>query len=148
MKMSNKVATYVGVGVMRDILPLARVFYDITVYDDGFSGFAMWQRNTYRIPIISQFKDFMKRRKWAAKGRDKVVADDERNFFFTFDSVQGIVTHDKHKELQILTNSEQFNIIFRSPGNYENFVGHLKSKIDNKVFDRDRVEIKSSVYIS
>lgn len=146
--MSNKVATYVGVGVMRDILPLARVFYDITVYDDGFSGFAMWQRNTYRIPVFSQFKDFMKRRRWAAMGREKVVSSDERNFFFSFDSIQGVVTHDKHKELQILTNTEQFTIIFRSPGNYESFVEHLKSKIDNKVFNRDRVETTPSVYIS
>lgn len=144
----SQIIMYKQVNVMRDFLPLARVFYDLHVDGDGIAGYAVWQTNTFRIPILYHISDYRLRKKRADTERSEVVGEDERNFFFTYHDIQGIVTHSDHKELQILTNSEQLSIHFRWPEEYEGFVTHLKEKISDKIFSRDDVEVKASIYIS
>lgn len=144
----SNITMYRGVNVMRDFLPLARIFYDLHVDGDGIGGYAVWQTNTFRIPIVSHIRDYLSRNKRANSERSDVVDQDERNFFFTYHDIQGIVSYGDHKELQVLTNTEQLSIHFRWPKDYEDFVTHLKSKISDKLFSRDDVEVKPSVYIS
>ena len=103
----SNITMYMGVNVMRDFLPVARVFYDLHLDGDGIAGYAVWQTNTYRIPIISHLRDYLGRKKRADSERSKVVDQDERNFFFKYHDIQGIVTHSAHKELQVLTNRSE-----------------------------------------
>ncbi|MHA2030626.1 MAG: hypothetical protein ACW99Q_14660, partial [Candidatus Kariarchaeaceae archaeon] len=114
---------------------------------DGIAGYAVWQTNTFRLPLISHLRDFLARRKRGNTERSEAVTGDERNFFFSFHDIQGIVIHGEHKELQVLTNSEQLSIHFRWPKEYEEFVSKIREKIDEKIFSRDDVEVKPSVYV-
>lgn len=136
-----------GVNVMRDTFPSTRIFFDIHIFNDGFAGYAVWQTNTFRIPGFSHLRDFLSRRTRGNMDPQQAAEEDDRNFFFNYDDIQGIVTHAAHKELQILTASEQFSIHFRWETDYDEFIVDFSKKVNEKIFSRDDVEVKASVYI-
>lgn len=136
-----------GVNVMRDTFPSTRIFFDVHIFNDGFAGYAVWQTNTFRIPVISHLRDFLSRRSRGKMDPTEAAEDDDRSFFFNYNEIQGIVSHAQHKELQILTSSEQFSIHFRWEKDYDNFIVDFTKKVDKKIFSRDDVEVKASVYV-
>lgn len=144
----SQIIMYKQVNVMRDFLSMARVFYDLHIDGDGVAGYAVWQTNNFRIPGLYHIGDYRTRKKRANTERSEAIKHDERNFFFTYHDIQGIVIDSNHKELQVLTKTEQLSIHFRWPEDYEGFVTHLKDKINDKIFSRDDVEVKASIYIS
>lgn len=139
---------YKGVNVMRDTFPLARIFFDIEIYELGFAGYAVWQNNTFRVPVISHVRDILKRRNRGGKTIEDAVEADERNFYIKYNEVQGIVADGNHKELQLLTSNEQLTILFRYPSQYEEFLGLIEENLKDKIFKRDDTEVTHSVYIS
>ena len=118
---SNDQLFLTGVGVMRDSFDVARHHYDIIVDGEGITGYFIWRRNSFRIPLISPIFDFLKRRSRNSTSKDEAINSDDLNFFIPFGEVQGVVTHDKHKEIQILSSQEQLVIIFRPIEDYEVF---------------------------
>ena len=147
MTNSTKITSYQGVGVMRDTLALARVHYEIHVYDEGFAGYAVWARNDIRLPLIAHLSDFLKRRKRASMTVKDAVALDERSFYVAYSDIQGIVNDGDHKEIQLLSNTEQMTILFRPPDDYEEFMEHINKNVKEKVFSRDEVKTVSAVYV-
>ena len=71
----------------------------------------------------------------------------EKNFHFSFDDIQGVVTYRDHKEIQLLSVNEQIYFLFRKFEEYDLFVAYLEDKIGEKYFTRDNIDIKDSVYI-
>jgi hypothetical protein len=137
-----------GVGVMRDSFDVARHHYDIIVDGEGVTGYFIWRRNSFRIPLISPLFDLLKRRGRNSSSRDEAINSNDLNFFIPFSEIQGVVTHDEHKEIQILSSQEQLIILFRPIKDYEAFVESISEHIENKVFNRDMTETIDSVYIS
>ena len=136
-----------GVNVMRNTFPSTRIFVDIHIFNDGFAGYAVWQTNTFRIPGFSHLRDYLSRRNRGQMDPKQAAEEDERNFFFNYDEIQGIVSHAEHKELQLLTSTEQFSIHFRWDKDYDEFIVDFSEKVEKKIFSRDDVEVKASVYI-
>jgi len=136
------------VRIERNAFMLAAHFFDLHIGEDGIHAYFMWRRNNFRFPIIHHIADMMKRRSRGGKSRDEAIASDEHNIFIPYDQIQGVVTYEKHKEIQLLSTSEQVYLLFRPLDQYHRFVEVLKQKIPDKYFTRDNVEITDSVYIS
>ncbi|MHA2090454.1 MAG: hypothetical protein ACW98K_06300 [Candidatus Kariarchaeaceae archaeon] len=145
---SIKSNNFRGVSVMRDGFTIARNFFDLQIDNHGLGGYVIWQRNNFRLPLISSFFDFLKRRKRSGISIEEAVDADERNFFIPFDEVQGIVTDDEHKEVQILSSNELLTLVFRPIPDYEAFIDAIQPQLDEKIFNRDLTEVTPSVKIS
>ncbi len=139
---------FTGVGVMRDGFTVARNHFDLNVVADGIIGYCIWQKNNFRIPIISHIRDILKRRNVKTKSRENALKSDARNFFLPFAEIQGIVSDDDHKELQILSAVELITILFRPIQDYTDFVKAISEKVESKIFNRDTTEIVESINIS
>ncbi|MHA2249874.1 MAG: hypothetical protein ACXAD7_05910 [Candidatus Kariarchaeaceae archaeon] len=144
---SHKQFNFTGVGVMRDNFTVARNMFDIHVDDDGIAGYVVWQRNNFRIPGLAHLLDLLKRRSRNNKKREEAVKLDHRNFVIPYSEIQGVVTDDEHKEIQLLSSSEQLTIIFRPINDYEAFVDSISKNLEEKIFKRDLTKITPSVYI-
>lgn len=143
-----KVAQYNKVGVHRESFPMARHYFDVHVNEDGIAGYFMWLKNHIRIRPFHDLKDMRKRSQRSGRSRDNALATHENNFFVPYDEIQGCVTYRYHKEIQMLSSRESVNYHFRSAKDYEAFVELLKKYVGDRVFTRDDVETKSSVYVS
>jgi len=151
----NTIEMYKNVSISRNAFPMARYFFDVHIGEDGIHAYYMWKRNDYRFPIYHHIVDFLKRNRRMGKNRKETVDFDPKNVFINYDDIQGVVTYQRHKEIQLLSTSEQIYFLFRSTDDYESFVSHLREKIEdtednekNRYYTRDNVEITDTVYIS
>ena len=148
MSMSEKTTDmYTRVGIFKDEFPMARYFFDIHVTNEGFAGYYMWRRNENRFPIYHHLKDFLKRRARGSSTLEQSLRGDERHFFVKFEDIQGVVTDREHKEIQLLSVKEEMKLLFRPYHEYDEFAKILESKLGERYFTRDNIDIEDSVYI-
>lgn len=132
------------VAVDREFLSVDRHYFDIYLDEDGFGGNFIWHTgHTWRTPF-SLVKDFLLRKK-----QDKVAPNqrntlDERNFYFKYEDIHGVVDDDIHKMFEVLTNTELLKIFFRKIPRYETFSSEMKNKIGDK-FHPKTTKVKPSL---
>ncbi|MDH5403181.1 MAG: hypothetical protein OEZ01_01225 [Candidatus Heimdallarchaeota archaeon] len=139
---------YKGVGIYKNDFPMARYFFDVKTDNNGLTFIFMWARNTFRIPIVSSVRDILYRKKVSGKSPEDLQKIDERHFYISYDNVIGLVNDTSHKEIQLNSNIGIVSILFRSKSDYTSFMEIMKTNLQSKLFTRDTIEIKPSVYVS
>ena len=143
--MVNYIKLFKGITVDRDILMLARHTYDLYVTAEGSGANFVWKRNDFRIKFLHNFTDFIKRNGRKSKTTDQLIAADERNFFFSYEEIQGVVYDSHRKEIIMLGSQEELRIHFRSLSKFNAYIALLKERINTKMFSRDDTQIPLSI---
>ncbi len=122
-------------------------FYDIEVHPEGLVGLYQWQQTDFRFPVLSAlFHDIPKRLKTRNKSPKEKGEVDEESFFIPWESVQGIVTYDLHKEVKIRTPEEIITLLFNQKHEYDQFMPLLKEHVAKKIYSRDSKHIPQSIF--
>lgn len=122
-------------------------FFDIYVREEGIVGLYQWQQTDFRFPVLSMLvHDIPKRLRARGKTPEQIAEMDEESFFVPWEKIEGIVTHDLHKEVKIRTPEEIITLLFNQKHEYDQFIPHLQEKIPKKVFSRDAKKIPQSIY--
>ena len=132
----------------RNSFMMAAHYFDVHIGGEGIQSYFMWKRNDSRFPIYHHIMDMMKRSARNGKSIEDATAEDERSIYIPYDSIQGVVTYKKHKEIQLLSTAEQVYFIFRNVDDYDEFVSNLKENIGDRYFTRDDIDIEETVYMS
>lgn len=137
-------------------------YFDVEIHEEGIAGFFMWRTTQHR-SWFSKFTDMMKRNGRKVNLED-INGSDDYSFFIPWSDIQGIVTYDHHREIMIRTKDNLYSFLFRMErigfhvlkknlnfyvkDNYFKMIKQLKSRteISEKMFSRDNVKIRESVY--
>ncbi len=143
----NKILFYKGIYIKREYMPTARKVYDLYITEEGIGANFVWQHNTVRLPIIHPILDSIKRLGRNGKSPEQLIKANPNNLYYKFENIQGIVSDRSHKELQVLTDNEEFKIHFRKIKRFDELIKLLEEKIPDKIHSRDSVKITQSVYL-
>ncbi len=132
------------IAVDRDILSVDRHYYDIYFNEEGFGGNFIWNTgHTWRHPF-SLVKDYFIRKKYSSMNPTEAIKFNEKNFFFKYEDIQGVVDDDLHKMFEMLTSTELIRIMFRKIPEYESFSATIAEKVSEK-YHKKEVDVKISV---